>query len=716
LGARGVWLAAKRSAAERAVALGFAVAALGVALSYAWVVRRHAGALGLPLDDAFIYLTYAKQIARGHPFTYFDGGGYSPGATSPLWPFVIAPLWAVGVRGELLPAAVFVLGTLSFAATTFLVVALAGHVAGRTEAWCAGAFVLSCAPLSWAYLSGMETALGGLSVLLVCGALARRDVGSTTTTFALALAAAARPELAAWVALVSGAALVRAVRGGQAPLRQALLWISPLAPPLAWMVANRVLAGHFSPNTAISKSHFYLPQVDTAYYASTVLEQSAALVRELFVRLTSPLVPGALLFFFIGCRVVLDWGARHDRRTAALALISAAPVLLGAAVATAAQWRFQNFRYITVAFPAFLTVAGLGAGRILTRIGEALRAERVVHLVSVVAVVAAAPRLSASALLFAQGVRDQRAHAVAAGQWAKARLPEDARVALHDAGAFAYYSERRVFDVVGLVTNGQAEWCNHGPGARFESLERLAPSDRPTHFAYYGAWLLGGARDMYGQTRAEFSLPPPVDGAERAGPRLVGDIHMEIMDAALDLLGSGARPLALPGGWEVVDEVDVADLASERTHLYVADLGGRTYAQNSEAFSCFWHAQQPLGDGARGVADGGRTVRGAGGERFRVEVRPGRAARLVVRAGGPASIPPSEIAPVEARLRVSRADGLPLGELVLPPPSPSFSDVELELPSYALAERTLAVIVSSEAATPYRVFHYYVLQPDDLPR
>jgi hypothetical protein len=170
----------------------------------------------------------------------------------------------------------------------------------------------------------------------------------------------------------------------------------------------------------------------------------------------------------------------------------------------------------------------------------------------------------------------------------------------------------------------------------------------------------------------------------------------------------------------VTDEVDVADLASERAHLYVADLGGRTYAQNSEAFSCFWHARQPLPDGtpgeSRDVADGGRTVRGTGGERFRVEVRPGRPGRLVVRAGGPASIPPSEIAPVSTRLLVSRADGLPLGELVLPPPSPIFCDVSLELPAWALAEHMLAVTLRSASEAPYRVFHYYLLQPHDAPQ
>src|SRR6185312_1767048 len=57
--------------------------------AFAAVVLVHTPHMGLPLDDSYIYLTYAKQIGRAHPFTYFSGGGYSAGATSALWPIVL---------------------------------------------------------------------------------------------------------------------------------------------------------------------------------------------------------------------------------------------------------------------------------------------------------------------------------------------------------------------------------------------------------------------------------------------------------------------------------------------------------------------------------------------------------------------------------------------------------------------------------------------------
>src|ERR1043165_8579492 len=85
------------------------LAALAVAGLYLYRELAVGPALGFPLDDAYIYMTYAKQIARFHPFTYFDGGGYSAGATSMLWPLVLAPMWALGLRGALFGWGVFVL-------------------------------------------------------------------------------------------------------------------------------------------------------------------------------------------------------------------------------------------------------------------------------------------------------------------------------------------------------------------------------------------------------------------------------------------------------------------------------------------------------------------------------------------------------------------------------------------------------------------------------
>src|SRR5262245_43653958 len=117
-----------------AAAIAIAVAAIAVAWSFAAGVLSHTRPFGLPLDDAYIYLSYARQFGRAEPFTYFHGGGYSAGSTSALWPIVLAPFWTLGARGHALVWVSFALCAALYAATCVacyrLVRAIAGELAG----------------------------------------------------------------------------------------------------------------------------------------------------------------------------------------------------------------------------------------------------------------------------------------------------------------------------------------------------------------------------------------------------------------------------------------------------------------------------------------------------------------------------------------------------------------------------------------------------------
>ncbi|MEP7199290.1 MAG: hypothetical protein ABI874_05675, partial [Chloroflexota bacterium] len=73
-------------------ALCLASLALYVGLTFAQV-----GRLAYPLDDAWIHLTFARNLALRHEFAFVPGQP-SAGSTSPLWAFVLAPgfLWPFG--------------------------------------------------------------------------------------------------------------------------------------------------------------------------------------------------------------------------------------------------------------------------------------------------------------------------------------------------------------------------------------------------------------------------------------------------------------------------------------------------------------------------------------------------------------------------------------------------------------------------------------------
>ena len=66
---------------------------------YGYMLVQTGGEWSAPLDDVFIHFDYARATARGYPFQWSAGNGYSSGNTSLLYPFVLATGYLVGFRG-----------------------------------------------------------------------------------------------------------------------------------------------------------------------------------------------------------------------------------------------------------------------------------------------------------------------------------------------------------------------------------------------------------------------------------------------------------------------------------------------------------------------------------------------------------------------------------------------------------------------------------------
>src|SRR4029077_2004227 len=138
--------------------------------------------------------------------------------------------------------------------------------------------------------------------------------------------------------------------------RRCAWWLAPLVAPVAWLVANRLLAGNFFPNTGVAKSHFYLPGFDWTYWREAVWTLSGRMFRGLFWDATSPLVwPRVIaVLFVVGAVRVLLW-ARRERRWLVGGLLVGAPFLLMlAVVASSGLWNFQNYRYVAPALPLLM--------------------------------------------------------------------------------------------------------------------------------------------------------------------------------------------------------------------------------------------------------------------------------------------------------------------------------------------------------------------------
>jgi hypothetical protein len=242
-------------------------------------------------------------------------------------------------------------------------------------------------------------------------------------------------------------------------------------------------------------------------------------------------------------------------------------------------------------------------------------------------------------------------------------LPAEARIGVNDTGAIAYFSGRRVFDIVGLTTTGEARYWSAGAGSRFEHYERLPRTALPTIFIVYPPW---------------FALPylfGPCLTERTVNATILGGATMVACSADYSRLGSGERPTLLDfWSLEARDSLDVADLDSEAAHDY-ALLPARQ-ADNVL-----------LSNGV--VLDGARLARSR--EAFRLDLVPG--GRLVARLGAER--------PTTVNLRIA---GRPIASWTVA--RPDFEDHVLSLPT-DLAKGPIDVEIGAEGGT-FSALHYWV--------
>jgi len=585
-------------------------------------ILTKAGHPAASLDDAYIHFQYARALAEGHPLRFQAGAPITSGATSMLWPALLAPFWALGARGDAILWPAWFLSFAALGGLAWEAAKLTEPLAGRTAAIGAGAMTIAFGGFAWCAASGME-------VVPFAWALARasrrasewaeanpaeRTPRRAAELVALAWAAVCfRPE-GAVTALFVGATLAAFTRSRRWSERALALAVagSLVAPPLALLT----LTGSARSSTAIVK---LLP--GNPYYAGSALVAAVAAnakvlldtllngevwSAEFLPRHGAPLAMAGLgAIAVLGARTRLHWRAAG---VLLIALTMFAPCFY-------VTFLWNRLRYL---WP-FATgwIIGLAC---LSRLagdlaGTARPRWRAVTGIACGAVVG----LFASKLDWvlddvagsASGIDRQQ---VALGRWVKDNLPSSARVGVNDTGAIAYFGDRRTFDVVGLTTKGEGRYWVAGAASRFEHYERLhatAPSDLPTHFIVYPEWM--AMPPVLGQSLHEATV---------TDASILGGQTMRAYVADWSTLGSGERPWT--PSEEVIDALDVADLESEADHAYEL-LGARDGEQILN--------QGTAPDGTT-VVDGGRTGRRL--ERFMTRLRPGVPARGIVRLDGPA--------------------------------------------------------------------------------
>ena len=672
---------------KKGLALELAPAVLGAAL----LGKRTVGAIlekvGHPaatLDDAYIHFQYARAIAEGHPLRFQAGAPPSSGATSMLWPALLAPFWALGARDEAILWPCWILSFAALAGLAWEASRLTDRLAGRVAAIGAGAMTLTFGGFLWCAASGMEVvpfawaiaratrraaewtelpaaersrARAGEIVGLAWVATTMRPEGALTALF-LAAALAGEPGQRRWRDRGLAAAAAAAALG--VPL---LLWIATGSPRSSTSVVKLLPGNPYYAGPALVAAVRY-----NAHQLVSQLLNGEVFSTEFLPHGGSPAaIAGLAAVVLLGFRARAPW---RSVGVLLMALTMFAPCFY-------VTFLWNRLRYLWPFATGWLI--GLAC---LARLAGDLAAEvRPRWRVATGILCGAVVGLFASKLEWiiddvaqsASGIDRQQ---VALGRWAREELPADARIGVNDTGAIAYFGERRTFDVVGLTTRTEGPYWVAGSASRFEHYERLlatAPGELPTHFVVYPEWM-----DI------PCVLGKPLEEATVTDSTILGGRTMRAYVADWSSLGSGERPWSTSA--EPIDVLDVADLDSERVHAYEL-LGARDREET---------LKEGTAPGGAPIVDGGRTRRVM--ERFVAHLHPGADVRGIVRLEGSAG----------SQVRIL-ANGEPVGSFDLGDDDEGdWSERSFEVPASLAQDPTrIEVRVGAGAVTTY---HYWFVR------
>lgn len=544
-----------------------------------------------PLDDVFIHFDFARSAARGYPFQWSEGNGYSSGGTSLFYPFVLAIGYRLGYDG---PTLMLWAGIVAATSIWFLLLALRHFWAGLPPwLWLLIPPVLfSVGALNWSLWSGMEVAFF-LAVWAACMLAWNTIVVEPTRDFGwrasalggtCALLVATRPESAPLVACLVLSAIAYTWRACSWRQRWLLLVIGALPGALivaAQTLTNKLLTGETAAAGALVKLEAY----DSRLSGAEVWDAWKFHLKYQILRVTEYHMSDSALELG-NVRLSYGWLAwlfalvplfvAKTRRVAVVLWASAALWLF--TVSFNGQVRWQNERYTMPAVAWLLVATALGLSLVLDNVVTRTRA------------IYDARRLRGGSNSFAQWASAATLLAVtlvSTGLYAAHELPRQReqlwffgrasrnihdqhmvtgrlltrtparRVLVGDAGAIPYISDLPAVDIIGLGgLEGYpfARATRLGIPAAIELISRMPVNERPDVMAIYPTWW-AELPLWFGQKLYEVPV---------RGNVICGGASKVVYQADWSALPAYDVPASLNRREKVVAELDLADLVSEK--------------------------------------------------------------------------------------------------------------------------------------------------------
>ena len=418
-------------------------------ISYAFSVNQFHS---FPLDDPWIHLTFAKNLAEFGSFSYFKNEVVTAGSTSPIYTMILAAGFFI-TKNEMWLS--YILGIIFFALSVYYFYKLSGDVFPR-ENWLAIAAALLLVMDKWLNLitaTGMETTLY-IFLLVACFYYYRRRnaIGFAVT---LGLAFWTRPDAVAFIGAIAADYFLQFYLKQRAPKqntdivlfdKKELVKIAAIFGVIvgAYFAMNMAIAGSLLPNTYGAKLAYYSPEFRSrADFLNGEVWQY--FTESAYLLLFIPFIFGVFRIFSDSLKL------KYNNLIPALLFI----VLLIFIYWYKLPYAHRFGRYLMPVFPFYILLAVYGGREFFRWLGNFMGDKKLVNALNIIllgaTIVYFGIEYDKNKVTYQEQSRHIYIRQVEAAKWLNKNTPEGSVIATHDVGAIAYYSNRKVVDVVGLI-------------------------------------------------------------------------------------------------------------------------------------------------------------------------------------------------------------------------------------------------------------------------
>lgn len=406
------------------------------------------GYFGFPLDDPWIHLTFAKNLVEYGSFSYFKDEIVTSGSTSPVYTLLLSLFYFI-IKNEYILS--YIIGILFGAMLVYMFVKLSGlHFKNGSIIALLAALLIALQPkLNLINVSGMETSMFIFFIAVSLYAYHTKKI--LLLGVFLGLTIWCRPDgFILWIAIAIDYFLLKYFfkTDSENYLNQKEL-IKAFAVAgifiAGYFLFNFILSGSILPNTYSAKLEFYQNNDRALFLENEVLNY---FTQYEFVVIWIP--------FLFGVLGILKSFIKKEYNSFLVYLLFIIGLIAVYYIKLPFSHRFG--RYLIPVIPFYILIAISGIKIIIDFIHNRMVAKKnpLPNFLFLI--------YSASAVIvfinFNDYVLDEynlfnkyhNERHVAAGKWIKENTNESDLIATHDIGAIAFYGERKIIDMAGLVT------------------------------------------------------------------------------------------------------------------------------------------------------------------------------------------------------------------------------------------------------------------------